>query len=51
MKHYLLTFLLFLFSNQIFAQTSENEKILKTETKEVTVYLQGSQIFRTGDIN
>lgn len=38
-------------SFNICAQTSEEEKTLSTESKEVTVYLQGAQIFRKGETN
>lgn len=51
MKPSLLLFIFILVSNPIYAQTGDSEKILKTETKEVTVYLQGAQIFRAGEIN
>ncbi|WP_296622019.1 mucoidy inhibitor MuiA family protein [Marivirga sp.] len=51
MKHFLLIFLFVSVSYPFFGQTGDSEKILKTETKEVTVYLQGAQIFREGKIN
>jgi hypothetical protein len=51
MKPSLLLFIFILVSNPIFAQTGDSEEILKAETKEVTVYLHGAQIFRAGEIN
>ncbi|RUA33899.1 MAG: hypothetical protein DSY77_07935 [Bacteroidetes bacterium] len=51
MKAFLLLFLFVIVSNPFFAQTGDSEKTLKTDIKEITVYLQGAQVFRAGEIN
>jgi uncharacterized protein (TIGR02231 family) len=51
MKQIFQLLLFLLLSFNVLAQNEINDKILKTESKEITVYLQGAQIFREGEIN
>ncbi|MGM0582264.1 MAG: mucoidy inhibitor MuiA family protein [Bacteroidota bacterium] len=51
MKKIFIITLLLIISFDFFGQTDQIEKTLNADSKEVTVYLQGAQIFRQGEIN